>query len=83
MSSAIKTRLSNSYLIGEIVGMLFFGILIDRLGRTTGVVAATVLLVLGIVLATAAHGTSELGCGPRATPETAQRVTDINIECSG
>ncbi|RHZ65738.1 hypothetical protein CDV55_107114 [Aspergillus turcosus] len=61
MSSAIKTRLSNSYLIGEIVGMLFFGVLIDRLGRTTGVVAATVLLILGIVLATAAHGTSELG----------------------
>lgn len=45
--------------------MLFFGVLIDRLGRTTGVVAATVLLILGIVLATAAHGTSELGWGPR------------------
>jgi MFS family permease len=62
ISSMIKTRLSNSYLIGEIFGMLFFGVLIDRVGRTTGVVAATVLLVLGIVLATAAHGTSELEC---------------------
>ncbi|KAF7157836.1 hypothetical protein CNMCM5623_002270 [Aspergillus felis] len=61
MSSMIKTRLSNSYLIGEIFGMLFFGVLIDRVGRTTGIVAATVLLVLGIVLAAAAHGTSELG----------------------
>lgn len=41
--------------------MLFFGVLIDRLGRRTGVVAATTFLVLGIALAAAAHGKSELG----------------------
>lgn len=61
MSKTIKTRLSNSYLIGEIFGMLFFGFLIDRIGRRTGIVFATLFLVLGIVLATAAHGTSQLG----------------------
>lgn len=61
MSSTIKSRLSNSYLIGEIFGMLFFGVLIDRMGRRTGIVAATAFLVLGVVLATAAHGTSDLG----------------------
>ncbi|KAJ5134971.1 uncharacterized protein N7443_003413 [Penicillium atrosanguineum] len=61
MSSTIKSRLSNSYLIGEIFGMLFFGVLIDRIGRRTGIIAATVFLILGVVLATAAHGTSELG----------------------
>ncbi|KAJ5706574.1 hypothetical protein N7488_006375 [Penicillium malachiteum] len=61
MSSTIKSRLSNSYLIGEIFGMLFFGALIDRMGRRTGVIAATIFLVLGVVIATAAHGTSELG----------------------
>ncbi|THC89205.1 hypothetical protein EYZ11_011340 [Aspergillus tanneri] len=61
MSSTIKSRLSNSFLIGEVFGMLFFGALIDRLGRRTGVVAATLFLVLGIALAAAAHGTSELG----------------------
>ncbi|GAM40113.1 xenobiotic-transporting ATPase [Talaromyces pinophilus] len=61
MSSTIKSRLSNSYLIGEIFGMLFFGVLIDRMGRRTGVVAATAFLVLGVVLATAAHGNSDLG----------------------
>ncbi|KJK65105.1 MFS like protein [Aspergillus parasiticus SU-1] len=55
------SRLSNSFLIGEIFGMLFFGVLIDRLGRRTGVVAATTFLVLGIALAAAAHGKSELG----------------------
>ncbi|KIX09544.1 uncharacterized protein Z518_00624 [Rhinocladiella mackenziei CBS 650.93] len=61
MSSTIKTRLSNAYLIGEIFGMLFFGVVIDKIGRRTGIVFATFFLVLGIVLATAAHGTSQLG----------------------
>ena len=61
MSHIIKARLSNSYLIGEIFGMLFFGVLIDRIGRRTGVVTATAFLILGIVLATAAHGTTQLG----------------------
>lgn len=41
--------------------MIFFGALIDRLGRRTGVIAATAFLVLGIALAAAAHGASELG----------------------
>ncbi|KAJ5318193.1 hypothetical protein PENANT_c052G01203 [Penicillium antarcticum] len=61
MSSTIKSRLSNSYLIGEIFGMLFFGVLIDRIGRRTGVIAATAFLILGVVLATASHGSTELG----------------------
>ncbi|BCS17216.1 uncharacterized protein APUU_10044S [Aspergillus puulaauensis] len=61
MSSDIKSRLSNSFLIGEIFGMIFFGALIDRLGRRTGVIAATLFLVLGVALAAASHGTSELG----------------------
>ncbi|KAL2789366.1 MFS general substrate transporter [Aspergillus keveii] len=61
MSSSIKSRLSNSFLIGEIFGMIFFGALIDRLGRRTGVFAATLFLVLGVALAAAAHGTSESG----------------------
>ncbi|KAL5610336.1 hypothetical protein FOVSG1_005017 [Fusarium oxysporum f. sp. vasinfectum] len=60
-SSSIKTRLSNAFLIGEVLGMLFFGYAIDRLGRRTGIVFATVFLVLGIIIATAAHGKTELG----------------------
>ncbi|KAK4962898.1 hypothetical protein LTR10_000525 [Elasticomyces elasticus] len=59
--STIKTRLSNSYLIGEIFGMLFFGFLIDRIGRRTGIIFATLFLVLGVIIATAAHGTTPLG----------------------
>jgi MFS family permease len=61
ISSEIKTRLSNSYLIGEIFGMLTFGMIIDRLGRRTGIVFATLFLVLGIIVATATHGNSQLG----------------------
>ncbi|CZR68897.1 probable inorganic phosphate transporter [Phialocephala subalpina] len=61
ISKSIKTRLSNSYLIGEIFGMLFFGVAIDRFGRRTGIVFATFFLILGIILATASHGESQLG----------------------
>jgi MFS family permease len=64
MSSTIKSRLTNSYLIGEIFGMIFFGVLIDRLGRRTGILATTLFLVLGLVLATASHGFSQLGYDP-------------------
>mgnify|MGYP002718754130 FL=1 len=68
MSSTIKSRLSNSYLIGEIFGMLFFGVLIDRIGRRTGIIAATAFLILGVVLATASHGKSQLGYLVQYTP---------------
>ncbi|KAG4438161.1 hypothetical protein IFR05_006372 [Cadophora sp. M221] len=61
ISSTIKTRLSNSYLIGEIFGMLFFGVTIDRFGRRSGIVFATLFLILGIALATASHGKDQLG----------------------
>ena len=61
ISSTIKTRLSNSYLIGEIFGMLAFGFIIDKLGRRTGIVFATFFLIFGIIIATAAHGKDNLG----------------------
>ena len=60
-TAGIKTRLSNAYLIGEIFGMLFFGWAIDKLGRRSGIIGATGFLILGVILATAAHGTTETG----------------------
>ncbi|KAK2616232.1 hypothetical protein QQS21_000867 [Conoideocrella luteorostrata] len=60
-NTAMKTRMSNAFLIGEVFGMLFFGWAIDRLGRRNGIFWATVFLVLGLILATAAHGTSVNG----------------------
>ncbi|KAI4858398.1 major facilitator superfamily transporter [Aureobasidium sp. EXF-8846] len=61
LTSSIYTRLSNAFLIGMIVGMLMFGVVADQLGRKTGAVATTALLVLGIVLSTAAKGETETG----------------------
>ncbi|KIV82677.1 hypothetical protein PV11_04771 [Exophiala sideris] len=61
ISSSIKTRLSNSFLIGEIFGMLCFGFGIDRFGRRNGIIFATLTLVIGLVLATASSGKTHLG----------------------
>jgi hypothetical protein len=60
-TSSMKTRMSNAFLIGEVFGMLFFGWAIDRLGRRNGIVWATVFLVLGIILTTAASGETNRG----------------------
>lgn len=60
-TSTVKTQMSNAFLIGEVFGMLFFGWGIDKLGRRSGIVWATFFLVLGIILATAAHGVTRNG----------------------
>lgn len=62
--------------------MLFFGVLIDRIGRRTGIVAATAFLILGVVLATAAPGKSELGYVP-SLPSVWIIVTLTIEACSG
>nr|XP_019013164.1 uncharacterized protein I206_02661 [Kwoniella pini CBS 10737]OCF51945.1 hypothetical protein I206_02661 [Kwoniella pini CBS 10737] len=61
LTTTMKTRLSNSILIGDIFGMLLFGLCADRLGRRWGIVGCTFFLVLGVTLATAAHGKSPTG----------------------
>ncbi|KAK8075967.1 glycerophosphoinositol permease 1 [Apiospora phragmitis] len=61
MTAQVKTRLSNSILIGDVFGMLFFGLCIDRFGRRVGIILTTLLLVFGIILATASHGTTVEG----------------------
>ncbi|KAK8041502.1 major facilitator superfamily transporter [Apiospora phragmitis] len=61
LTTAIYQRLSNAFLIGMIVGMLLFGVVADQLGRKTGAVATTLLLVLGIALSAAASGPPETG----------------------
>lgn len=46
MTNAVKTRLSNSILIGDIFGMLIFGLCIDKFGRRVGIILTTLFLVL-------------------------------------
>ncbi|KAK5717066.1 hypothetical protein LTR15_008954 [Elasticomyces elasticus] len=61
LTSSIYQRLSNAFLIGMILGMIGFGVVVDQLGRKTGAVATTIILVGGIILSTAANGTSPTG----------------------
>ncbi|CAO3597852.1 unnamed protein product [Absidia cylindrospora] len=61
LTSSLTTRISNALLIGDIVGMLVFGLVIDRLGRKFGIVLSTFFVCLGIILATASSGTTPNG----------------------
>ncbi|CAK4031167.1 major facilitator superfamily transporter [Lecanosticta acicola] len=61
LTDSMYSRLSNAFLIGMIVGMLLFGGIVDQLGRKTGAVATTLLLVLGIALSAGASGTTPNG----------------------
>lgn len=61
LTASIWARLSNSFLIGMILGMLALGVVVDQFGRKTGAVVTTVVLSVGIILSTAASGTSHLG----------------------
>ena len=60
LTTTMYSRLSNAFLVGMIIGMLGFGVVADQLGRKTGAVATTCLLVLGIALSTA-NGTNHTG----------------------
>ena len=57
----MASRLSNAFLIGMIIGMIGFGVVVDQLGRKTGAVATTIILILGIALSTGASGKSATG----------------------
>ncbi|KAM0692107.1 hypothetical protein Q7P36_008308 [Cladosporium allicinum] len=61
LTAAIRIRLSNAFLIGMIIGMLLFGGVVDQLGRKTGAIATTLLLVLGIAMSAGSSGSTETG----------------------
>ncbi|KAG6841144.1 hypothetical protein C0991_001420 [Blastosporella zonata] len=62
-TSSVSTRVSNSLLVGAIIGQIFVGFLCDRIGRKAGLVFTTALIVLGATLATAAHGAGGSAAG--------------------
>ncbi|TFY80480.1 hypothetical protein EWM64_g3532 [Hericium alpestre] len=53
---SVSTRVSNSLLVGACLGQLFVGVICDRLGRKVALVFTTLLIVLGALLGTVAHG---------------------------
>ncbi|KAK5939462.1 hypothetical protein PMZ80_007839 [Knufia obscura] len=61
LTTGMYSRLSNAFIIGMILGMLGFGYISDKLGRKSGAVLTTIILVLGIILSAAASGTTQTG----------------------
>lgn len=60
-NSTLKTRVSNALLVGEIIGQLVIGLTCDYMGRKWAIVTTTLMIVIGGILATAAHGHTTLG----------------------
>ncbi|GAA5841554.1 hypothetical protein JCM3766R1_003985 [Sporobolomyces carnicolor] len=56
---AYSTQVSNSLTVGTILGQVAIGLLCDYKGRKWGIVLSTVCIVIGIILATGAHGTGD------------------------
>lgn len=46
LTASVKTRLSNSILVGDVFGMIAFGLCIDLFGRRMGIILTTLFLVL-------------------------------------
>ncbi|RPD64897.1 MFS Git1p-like glycerophosphoinositol permease [Lentinus tigrinus ALCF2SS1-7] len=52
----VSTRVSNALLVGAVLGQVVVGLLCDRIGRKAALVTTTLLIVIGAILGTAAHG---------------------------
>ena len=55
-TATVSTRVSNSLLVGEIFGQVTIGLTCDYLGRKFAIVLTTMMIVVGGILATVAHG---------------------------
>jgi hypothetical protein len=55
-TASVKTRVSNSLLVGEIFGQVVVGLTCDYLGRKFAIILTTLMIVVGGILATASSG---------------------------
>ena len=46
----------HTFRLGAIIGQLFIGLVCDRIGRKVALIFTTLLIVLGAIIGTAAHG---------------------------
>jgi MFS family permease len=60
-TAAMSTQVSNALLVGEVFGQIVVGLTCDYCGRKTAIVITIILIVLGGILATAAHGVTTNG----------------------
>ncbi|KAF8807506.1 MFS Git1p-related glycerophosphoinositol permease [Phlegmacium glaucopus] len=76
---SVSTRVSNSLLVGAIIGQVIVGIICDRIGRKAALVITTALIVLGATLATAAHGAGGSAAGLFWFITIARGITGIGV----
>ena len=55
-TAAVKTRVSNALLVGEIFGQVVVGLTCDYLGRKFAIILTTFMIVFGAALATGSSG---------------------------
>lgn len=60
-TSADKTRISNSLIVGQILGIIILGIITDGFSRKAGMVFTSALVVAGSLMATLALQVEHLG----------------------
>ena len=60
-TSNVSTRVSNSLLVGEVFGQVTIGLTCDYFGRKFALILTTLTIVIGGILATAAHGVTTNG----------------------
>lgn len=60
-TAAVKTRVSNALLVGEVFGQVVVGFSCDYLGRKFAIILTTMMIVVGGILATASYGTTVEG----------------------
>lgn len=54
-----KTMVSNSNLVANIIGQVFFGLFVDRIGRRQGFAITTALIIIGSIVAACAKGSTQ------------------------
>ncbi|PMD39261.1 MFS general substrate transporter [Hyaloscypha variabilis F] len=60
-TASVKTRVSNSLLVGEIFGQVVVGLTCDYLGRKFAIIVTTLMIVIGGILAAASSGKTPEG----------------------
>ena len=60
-TSTVSTRVSNALLVGEVFGQVTIGLTCDYFGRKFALIMTTLTIVIGGILATAAHGVTTNG----------------------
>ncbi|KAF8898632.1 MFS general substrate transporter [Infundibulicybe gibba] len=78
-TASVSTRVSNSLLVGAIIGQVFVGLLCDRVGRKAALVSTTALIVVGAILGTAAHGAGGSPAGLFWFLTFARGITGIGV----